>query len=212
MRQQTFSVPLASACLLLLSLTAWTPGIAAAQDAAPDADVTKAEAALAKEDPTKIVQKADPATMKPSSDPATGKQANGMWVDKDGNPTPHIAKDGTVDWFTFSGLRRYGANCLTCHGPDGLGSSYAPALVNSLKTLSYPDFLGTVAGGKKDVSASSDLVMPAFAANKNVQCYINDIYVYLRARATGQLDRQPPTKHEEKPKVYSDAETDCLGF
>ena len=25
--------------------------------------------------------------------------------------------------------------------------------------------------------------MPAFADNKNVMCYLNDIYVYLRARS-----------------------------
>ena len=29
--------------------------------------------------------------------------------------------------------------------------------------------------------------MPAFATNKNVMCYINDIYVYLRARSTNAL-------------------------
>lgn len=179
---------------------------------APDSDVQKAEAAMATEDPTKIVEKPNPATTKPSSDPAVGKQANGMWVDKDGNPTPHISKDGTLDWFTFSGYRRYGANCLVCHGPDAMGSSYAPALVDSLKTITYPEFLGIVAGGKKDVSNSSNLVMPAFGDNKNVECYINDIYVYLRARATGQLGRERPTKHEDKPKDYTDAETACLGF
>lgn len=179
---------------------------------APDSDVKKAQADMASEDPTKIVEKPDPATTKDSSDPAVGKQANGMWVDKDGNPTPHIAKDGTLDWFTFSGYRRYGANCLVCHGPDAMGSSYAPALIDSLKHLSYPDFLGTVAAGKQDVSNSSNLVMPSFGDNKNVQCYINDIYVYIRARATDQLDRQRPSKHEEKPKDYADAETACLGF
>ena len=27
--------------------------------------------------------------------------------------------------------------------------------------------------------------MPAFADNKNVMCYLNDIYVYLRARSHG---------------------------
>ena len=27
-----------------------------------------------------------------------------------------------------------------------------------------------------------------------------------------QLDRQRPSKHEEKPKDYADAETSCLGF
>lgn len=188
------------------------PSPLAAQGAAPDDDVKKAQAALATEDPTKIIAKADPAQEKPSSDPAVAEQANGMWVDKDGNPAPDITKTGEVDWFTFSGARRYGANCLVCHGPDGMGSTYAPALADSLKHLSYAEFLGTVAAGKKDVSSSSTLVMPAFGENKNVQCYINDIYVYLRARALGELDRQPPAKHMDKPKIYADAETACLGF
>jgi methanol metabolism-related c-type cytochrome len=210
MRTKIRSFTFLSICILPLALMD-AEGVKA-QGAAPDDDVKKAEAALAHEDPSVIVEKANPATTEPSSDPAIAKQANGMWVDKDGNPTPHVSKDGTVDWFTFSGARRYGANCLVCHGPDGMGSSYAPDLVDSLKSLSYGDFLGTVAAGKKNVSNSSDLVMPSFGDNKNVQCYINDIYVYLRARATGQLNRQPPAKHEEKPKVYADTETACLGF
>ena len=47
-----------------------------------------------------------------------------------------ITEDGTVDWYTYSGFRRYHADCHVCHGPDGLGSSFGPALVDSLKTLS----------------------------------------------------------------------------
>lgn len=173
----------------------------------------EAEKKLASEDPTKIVKKADgSADIKSSKDPAVEMQANGMWLDKDGNPTPHIAKDGKMDWFTFSGYRRYGANCLVCHGPDALGSSYAPSLVDALKSVSYPQFLQTVAAGKKDVSNSSNLVMPAFGENKNVQCYINDIYTYLRARALGELGRERPSKHEDKPEIYTTAETACLGF
>ena len=144
---------------------------------AQDADVKAAQKALETEDPTKVVAKAKPDEFKPSADPAVEQQANGMWLDKDGNPTPTVAKDGTPGWFLFSGYRRYGANCLVCHGPDALGSSYAPNLTDSLKTLSYGDFLQTVAAGKKDVSNSSNLVMPSFGDNKNVQCYINDIYV-----------------------------------
>ena len=117
-----------------------------------------------------------------------------------------------MDWFSFSGYRRYGANCLVCHGPDAMGSSYAPALIDSLKTITYPQFLQTVAAGKKNVDNSSNLVMPSFGDNKNVQCYINDIYVYIRARSIGLLDRQQPSKHEEKPPIYADQETACLGF
>ena len=58
-------------------------------------------------------------------------------------------------------LHPLSAECLRCHGPDGLGSTYAPALIDSMKHLSYTDFYAIVAGGKKDVSASQNLVMPA---------------------------------------------------
>ena len=223
-RSSSFSL---FAGLLALGTIAASTGLASADDAkapapaapaaapaapAPDSDVKKAEAALANEDPTKIVKKVDASSTKSDSDPAVEMQMNGMWLDKDGNPTPHFAKDGTMDWFTFSGYRRYGANCLVCHGPDAMGSSYAPALIDSLKTLTYPQFLQTVAAGKKDVNNSSNLVMPSFGDNKNVQCYINDIYTYIRARSIGLLDRQRPSKHEEKPPIYADQETACLGF
>jgi mono/diheme cytochrome c family protein len=70
-----------------------------------------------------------------SGDPTAVKQDdNGTWVDKDGDPTYKIQKDGTVDWYTYSGYIRYAANCLVCHGPDGDGSSFGPALKDSLKT------------------------------------------------------------------------------
>lgn len=194
------------------------PKAPAAAPAAPAASSSSSKAGeeaqkkLEEEDPTKIVEKPDPANTKESPDPPVGKQANGMWVDKDGNPTSHITKDGKLDFFTFSGYRRYGANCLVCHGPDAMGSSYAPALIESLKTMEYGTFLQTVASGKKDVNNSSNLVMPAFGDNKNVQCYINDIYTYIRARSLGLLDRQRPTSHEDKPEIYATAETACLGF
>ena len=218
-----------SACVLALGLLTRFVAVASAEDSPKVPDAAKAaqtpattpppskagedaQKKLADEDPTKIVKKPDEAATKPSTDPAVGMQANGMWVDKDGNPTPHVSKDGTLDWFTFSGYRRYGANCLVCHGPDAMGSSYAPALIDSLKTISYPQFLQTVAAGKQQVSNSSNLVMPAFGDNKNVQCYINDIYTYIRARSLDLLDRQRPSKHEEKPEIYGTAETACLGF
>lgn len=189
------------------------PGSTQSSGPSESTEVKDAEALLNKEDPTKIVKKVtDPSMLKQDSDMPVEMQANGMWLDKDGNPTPYIEKDGKMGWFTFSGYRRYGANCLVCHGPDAMGSSYAPALIDSLKTLSYPEFLQTVAMGKKNVSNSQDLVMPSFGDNKNVECYINDIYVYIRARALGILNREQPTKHLEKPALYAAQETACLGF
>ena len=144
-------------------------------------------------------------------DPAAVKQVNGEWYDKAGNPTYKIEKDGTVDWYTSVGYLQYGANCLVCHGPDGLGSSYAPNLTNVLKTMGYAEVYGTVVGGKRDVSSSQDLVMPAFGTNKNVMCHLDPIYVYLRARSTGALGRGRPAKVGPKPKGFDEAEDKCFG-
>jgi len=76
-----------------------------------------------------------------AGDPKAVSSREGEYLDKDGNPTFKVANDGTVDWYTYVGYLRYGANCFQCHGPDGLGSSYAPSLVDSLKSLSYGDFV-----------------------------------------------------------------------
>ncbi|MGB7831762.1 MAG: cytochrome C, partial [Xanthobacteraceae bacterium] len=54
-------------------------------------------------------------------------------------------------------------------------------------------------------------VMPAFGANPNVMCYIDDIYVYLRARANDAVPRGRPAKHEDKPATADKAETSCIG-
>ena len=144
-------------------------------------------------------------------DPAAVKSENGKYLDKEGNPTFKVAADGTVDWYTYSGFRRYHSECHVCHGPDGMGSTYAPALKDSLKTMSYADFLGVVATGRKNVSASQDNVMPSFGDNKNVVCYLDDIYVYLRARASDAVGRGRPAKHEDKPPAAQKAENACMG-
>lgn len=147
-----------------------------------------------------------------SGDPAVASSDNGKYTDKDGTPTYHISQDGTVDWYTFSGFRRYHSDCHVCHGPNGDGSSYAPALVNSLKTLSYSDFVNVVTNGRKHVDAANDKVMPSFATNVNVMCYIDDIYVYLRARSNNAIPGGRPPSHEDKPKAAEEAETSCTGI
>jgi methanol metabolism-related c-type cytochrome len=146
-----------------------------------------------------------------SGDPAVVKNDDGKYYDKDGNPTFQIEKDGTVDWYTFSGFRRYNSACIVCHGPDGAGSTYAPALTDSLKAIGYADFAATVAGGKQEVNTASDTVMPAFGTNPNVMCYLDDIFVYLRARSDGALGRGRPAKHVDKPKSAQVAEDSCMG-
>jgi methanol metabolism-related c-type cytochrome len=144
-------------------------------------------------------------------DPAAVKSENGKYLDKEGNPTFKVAADGTVDWYTYSGYRRYHSECHVCHGPDGMGSTYAPALKDSLKTMDYGEFLSVVATGRKNVSTSQENVMPSFGDNKNVVCYLDEIYVYLRARAYDAVGRGRPAKHEEKIPAIEKAEDTCMG-
>src|SRR5262245_38003278 len=42
-----------------------------------------------------------------SGDPAAVKNEGGKYYDKEGNPTFKVQSDGTVDWSTYSGFRRY---------------------------------------------------------------------------------------------------------
>ena len=146
-----------------------------------------------------------------SGDPTPVKEDHGEYFDKAGNPTFKIEKDGTVDWYTSVGYMQYGANCMVCHGPDGLGSSYAPNLTNSLKTLSYAEVYGTVVAGKRTVNTSQDLVMPTFGDNKNVMCHLDAIFIYLRARSDDALGRGRPSKVAPKPAGYSEKEDKCFG-
>ncbi len=92
-----------------------------------------------------------------------------------------------------------------------MGSTYAPALKDSLKHLSYEEFIGILAGGKQEVNAAEQKVMPAFGDNKNVMCYSDDLYVYLKARASGAIGRIRPSEHEGKPETAKKAEKECMG-
>ena len=145
-----------------------------------------------------------------SGDPAVASSEDGKYADKNGNPTYKISDDGTVDWYTYSGFRRYHSDCHVCHGPNGEGSSYAPALADP-EDFSYTDFADVVTNGRKHVDAANDKVMPSFADNVNVMCFLDDIYVYLRARANGAIPGGRPPRHEDKPETAKQAETSCTG-
>ena len=154
-----------------------------------------------------IVARADA----PGNPAAVKQDEDGIWRDKDGDPTYKIEQGGKVDWYAYSGFIRYTANCLVCHGPYGEGSSFAPALKDSLKRISYAEFYGIVVSGRKNFRNGQDLVMPAWADNKNVMCYLNDIYVYLRARSTGALPPGRPVDHAPKPAAWTKNEDKCMG-
>jgi methanol metabolism-related c-type cytochrome len=147
----------------------------------------------------------------PAPDTASATVEDGKHFTADETPTFSVAPDGTVDWYTFSGFRRYHSECHVCHGPDGEGSSYAPALKDSVMRLTHAEFMEAVASGIQKVGATENQVMPAFGTNKNVMCYIDDIYIYLRARGADAIERGRPAKRAEKPEAFAKAETECLG-
>jgi methanol metabolism-related c-type cytochrome len=111
---------------------------------------------------------------------------------------PYVVKDGKVDQKTYNGWRRYTESCLRCHGPDGAGSSYGPALVDSLKAMSEDQFKEVVINGRKNVTTSSESVMPPFGEAEDVVTYLDDIYGYLKARSDGVVGRGRPERFEQK--------------
>lgn len=151
---------------------------------------------------------------------------DGRYRDEEGNPTFYVHKekmegrDGKErdydvwDWATYVGNRTYHAECHVCHGPNALGSSYAPALYESLKTMSYEKFQEVVINGQKNIYRAENSVMPALGTNKNVYCFLDDLYTYLKARAS---DRLPPVaiaqmKRENKSKEANAYAKECLGY
>ena len=138
---------------------------------------------------------------------------DGKYFDKNDEPTYNKNEKEEWDWLSFNGNRRYHAECHVCHGPLGLGSSFAPALVESLKTMSYDDFRETVTNGRsvKQTDGSSN-VMPSFGTNKNVMCFLDDFYVYLKARADGAMGPvfHRALKKEAKAKEIREEEAACF--
>lgn len=107
---------------------------------------------------------------------------------------PYEVVDGKVDFGTYNGYRRYHSFCHVCHGPDALGSSYAPALTESIPRIGYEGYLEAVVYGVENVSQSQQSVMPAFGEVADVINYIDDIYAYLKARADGAVGRGRPER------------------
>lgn len=89
--------------------------------------------------------------------------------------------DGKVDAHTYEGYRRYHAGCNHCHGQDGLGSTFAPSLVDRL-----PD-LDTFRRIVREGATNGTAVMKGFAEDPNVAPYVDAIYAYLQARADHAL-------------------------
>jgi len=95
--------------------------------------------------------------------------------------------DGKVNFATYRGYNLYASVCHVCHGHAGLGSSFAPSLVDSLKSMSYEDFVTVVMNGRQNITSATTNVMPSFGDNPSVVKYIDSINAYLKARSDGAI-------------------------
>ncbi|WP_246024431.1 c-type cytochrome [Azospirillum ramasamyi] len=117
-------------------------------------------------------------------------------VDDEGVPL-YAVRDGKVDQGTYNGYRRYASACHVCHGPDGLGSTFAPALTDSLKRIDYWQFAEVVTNGRTNKGgATGDRVMPTFGTDPNVMTNLADIYRYLKARSDEKIGRGRPERYK----------------
>ena len=91
-----------------------------------------------------------------------------------------VYPDGKVDFATYRGFNLYGNICARCHGFGALGTSFAPALANSLKSMSYEAFVTTVINGRVNVTSANSNDMPSFGDNPTIVKYLNSIYAYLK--------------------------------
>ncbi len=107
----------------------------------------------------------------------------------------YVVEDGLVDKATYNGYRRFHGTCHACHGQDASGSSFAPSLVDSLKTVDYELFVKTVTEGRQAKNASGAVsAMPAFGNDNNVMKHLEDLYRYIKARSDGVLPAGRPKK------------------
>jgi mono/diheme cytochrome c family protein len=112
-----------------------------------------------------------------------------------GDNPPATAQSGGVeaepdqtaaDRAILNGYRRYAATCSHCHGADGLGSTFAPSLIE--QPLPAEQFAEVVNNG----ITRGNAVMRGFGDDPNVAPHVADIYAYLQARAAGSIGRGRP--------------------
>lgn len=97
----------------------------------------------------------------------------------------HSAPRDTIPNDAYQGWKQFELNCSRCHGEYGVGSSFAPALVVSLKengTIPTKElFIQTVCVGRPDKG------MPGWCALGLEMDKIQNMYSYLKLRADGKV-------------------------
>jgi mono/diheme cytochrome c family protein len=111
----------------------------------------------------------------------------------------YIVRDGIyIDRATYKGFLYYGDQCERCHGPEGEGGTFAPSLVESVRHMSHEKFDAAVMDGRKNLTLTTHNVMPSFKPNPDIVANMDNIYLYLKARADGALRRGHPEHLETR--------------
>jgi mono/diheme cytochrome c family protein len=92
------------------------------------------------------------------------------------------------------GYTVYTASCMACHGPDGVGSSFAPSLLRAAERRTFDDFTESIRDGR---AIQPTMIMPPFGDDERVMNHVDDLWRYLKARADGALGRGRPRLIEE---------------
>lgn len=91
----------------------------------------------------------------------------------------------TIPQDAYQGWKQYELNCNRCHGEYGVGSSFAPSLVESLKSDGpIPDqasFISVVCQGRVSLG------MPSWCEAGLEMSKMINMYSYLKLRADGKV-------------------------
>jgi mono/diheme cytochrome c family protein len=115
--------------------------------------------------------------------------------------TYHPAPLDTIPVEAYQGWKQFELNCSRCHGDYGVGTSFAPALIVSLKdggTIPTKEiFIQTVCAGRPEKG------MPSWCALGLEMDKIQNIYAYLKGRADGKIHAGRPAAKAEPGKSSS---------
>jgi hypothetical protein len=96
----------------------------------------------------------------------------------------------TIPQNAYQGWKQFELNCARCHGEYGVGTSFAPALIVSLKDGgTIPNeaaFIAVVCQGRPDKG------MPSWCQLGLEMDKIQNIYAYLKLRADGKVAARRP--------------------
>ena len=127
-------------------------------------------------------------------------------------PGDYRIVDGKVDRGTYAGWRVFHTACFSCHGVGGVGTDVAPNLVERVKDMTPRAFASRVltsyrivppANGansddaealrqamledimRRQRGVGSEVRMPAWESDSEVNPHVLDLFAYLSARADG---------------------------